>query len=206
MCAISLELATRWPFFAFCVRQLARTGQLLNLADLARNSGVALNTAQSWLSILQTAGIVYLLEPYYTNLNKRLVKTPKLYFLDTGLAAYLTEWSSPATLEAGAMSGSILETWVLGELLKSYWHNGQQPAFYFYRDKDQREVDLLVLHDGTLYPLEIKRTASPSQADVRHFQALDQLGLPVGPGGVICLAEESLPLTATAQSIPAWML
>jgi predicted AAA+ superfamily ATPase len=184
----------------------ARTGQLLNLADLARDADVAPNTARHWLSILQTAEIVYLLEPYHTNVTQRLVKSPKLYFLDTGLAAYLTEWASPETLEAGAMSGPILETWIVAELLKSYWHTGRQPPFYYYRDKDQREIDLLLVQDGIAYPLEFKKTASPSREDVRHFGALERLGLPAGPGGVICLAEQSLPLTASAQSIPAWVI
>lgn len=193
-------------FLRFLRATAARTGQLLNLADLARDADVAPNTAKHWLSILQTAEIVYLLEPYHTNLTQRLVKTPKLYFLDTGLAAYLTAWASPETLEAGAMSGPLLETWIVAELLKSYWHAGQQPPFYYYRDKDQREIDLLLVQDGIIYPLEIKKTASPSRDDVRHFAALERLGLPVGPGGVLCLAEQSLPLTAAAQSIPAWMV
>jgi predicted AAA+ superfamily ATPase len=193
-------------FLRFLRATAARTGHLLNLADLARDADVAPNTAKSWLSILQAAEIVYLLEPYYTNLNKRLVKAPKLYFLDTGLAAYLTEWASPETLEAGAMSGPILETWIVAELLKSYWHTGRRAPFYYYRDKDQREIDLLVMQDGIAYPLEIKKSASPSRDDVRHFQALAPLGLPIGPGGVICLAELSLPLTTTAQSIPVWIL
>ena len=193
-------------FLRFLRATAARTGQILNLADLARDADVAPNTAKHWLSILQTAEIVYLLEPYYTNLTQRLVKTPKLYFLDTGLAAYLTEWASPETLEAGAMSGPILETWIVAELLKSYWHNGRRPPFYYYRDKDQREVDLLLVQDGIIYPLEIKKTASPSREDVRHFGTLERLGLPMGPGGLICLAEQSLPLTASAQSIPAWVI
>ncbi len=193
-------------FLRFLRATAARTGQLLNLADLARDADVAPNTAKHWLSILQTAEIVYLLEPYHTNLTQRLVKTPKLYFLDTGLAAYLTAWASPETLEAGAMSGPLLETWIMAELLKGYWHAGRQPLFYYYRDKDQREIDLLLVQDGVAYPLEIKKTASPSRDDVRHFAALERLGLPVGPGGVICLAGQSLPLTATAQSLPAWMI
>ncbi len=193
-------------FLRFLRATAARTGQLLNLADLARDADVAPNTAKSWLSILQTAEIIYLLEPYHTNVTQRLVKTPKLYFLDTGLAAYLTAWASPETLEAGAMSGPLLETWIVAELLKSYWHAGRQPPFYYYRDKDQREIDLLLVQDGIIYPLEIKKTASPSCDDVRHFGALERLGLPIGPGGVICLAEQSLPLTASAQSIPAWVI
>lgn len=193
-------------FLRFLRAAAARTGQLLNLADLARDADVAPNTAKSWLSILQTANIIYLLEPYHTNLTKRLVKAPKLYFLDTGLVAYLTEWVTPETLEAGALSGAILETWVLAELLKSYWHNGRRAPFYFYRDKEQREIDLLIAQDGLLYPLEIKKTASPEKRDIRHFQVLERLGLSSGEGGVICLVERPLPITATMQSIPVWAI
>jgi hypothetical protein len=201
------KVGDEMAFLRFLRAAGARTAQLLNLTDLARDADVAPNTAKSWLSILQTSGIVYLLESYHTNLNKRLVKTPKLYFLDTGLAAYLTEWSSPETLEAGAMSGAIMETWIVAELLKSYWHNGRQPPVYYYRDKEQREIDLLLVQDGIAYPLELKKTASPSRDDVRHFQSLEaRIGLPVGPGGVICLAEQSLPLTESTQSIPAWLI
>jgi uncharacterized protein len=193
-------------FLRFLRAAAARTGQLLNLADLARDSDVAPNTAKSWLSILEASGIVYLLRPYHSNITKRLVKTPKLYILDTGLCAYLTEWSSPETLEAGAMSGPILETWVIAELLKSYWHNGRHAPFYFYRDKDQKEIDLLILRDGIAYPLEFKKTASPTKGDIRHFRALDRLKLPIGSGGIVCLAEQSLPITTTVQSIPVFAL
>lgn len=193
-------------FLRFLRATAARSAQLLNLADLARDADVAPNTARHWLSILQSAEIVYLLEPYHTNVTQRLIKAPKLYFLDTGLAAYLTAWASPETLEAGAMSGAFLETWIVVELLKSYWHAGRQPPFYYYRDKDQREIDLLLIQDGVAYPLEIKKTASPSRDDVRHFAMLERLGLRIGPGGVICLAEQPLPLTATTQSIPAWLI
>ncbi len=193
-------------FVRFLRACAARTGQLLNLTDVARDADVAPNTAKTWLSILQAAEIVYLLEPYHTNVNQRLIKAPKLYFLDTGLAAYLTEWASPETLEAGAMSGPILETWVVVELLKGYWHAGRRPPLYYYRDKDQREIDILLVQDGVVFPLEIKKTASPNRDDVRHFGALERLGLSIGPGGVICLAEQALPLTATTQSIPAWII
>lgn len=193
-------------FLRFLRAAAARSGQLLNFAELARDVDVAPNTAKSWLSILQTSGIIYLLEPYHTNVTKRLVKTPKLYFLDTGLCAWLTEWSSPETLEAGAVSGAILETWILTELLKSWWHNGLHAPFYFYRDKDQKEIDLLIIQDGTVYPLEFKKSASPGKDAVRHFQVLENLAMPIGQGGVICLASQSLPLTSTASSIPAAFL
>lgn len=188
-------------FLRFLRAAAARTGQLLNMADLARDADVAFNTAKSWLSILQTSGIVYLLEPYHSNLTKRLVKTPKLYFLDTGLCAYLTQWSTPETLESGAMSGAILETWVIGELLKSYWHNGRQAPFFYYRDKDKKEIDLLIIQDGTIYPLECKKSASPGMGDIRNFGVLGNLKMPVGPGAVICLAPQSLPLGQAARSI-----
>lgn len=193
-------------FLRFLRVAAARTGQLLNLSDFARDADIAVNTAKSWLSILRASGIVYLLEPYHSNLSKRLVKAPKLYFLDTGLCAYLTGWSSPETLEVGAMSSAILETWVIGELLKGYLHNGKQPPFFYYRDRDKKEIDLLIARNGVIYPLEIKKTASPSIADIRAFSALDRLGVPVGPGGVICLAERSLPLTGSAMSIPVSLL
>lgn len=189
-------------FLRFLRSAAARTGQLLNMSDLARDADVAPNTAKSWLSILQASGNVFLLEPYYSKITKRLVKRPKLYFLDTGLGAYLTEWSSPETLEAGAMSGAVLESWIMSEILKSYWHNGKRTQFYYYRDKDKREIGLLILKDGTLYPLEFKKTTAPKRDSISHFRVLDKLNMPVGPGGVICLAEMPLPLTNRVQSIP----
>ncbi len=189
-------------FLRFLRAAAARTGQMLNFSDLARDADVAPNTAKTWLSILQASGMVYLLEPYYTNITKRLVRSPKLYFVDTGLCAYLTEWASPETLEAGAMSGPILESWIVSELLKSYRHNGCLAPFYYYRDRDGKEIDLLILQDGTIYPLEFKKTASPNKNHIRHFQALAKLDRPLGYGGVVCLAEQSLPLAAAALSIP----
>lgn len=193
-------------FLRFLRAVAARTGQLLNFAELAKDSSIAPNTAKNWFSILQASGIAYLLEPYHSNVSKRFIKAPKMYMLDTGLCAYLTQWSSPATLEAGAMSGAILETWVIGELLKGYWHNGRQAPFYYYRDKDQKEIDLLIIQDKIVYPLEIKKTASPSMHDVRHFQVLDRLRMSIGPAAVICLTSEFLPLTPTAQAIPVWAI
>jgi len=189
-------------FLRFLRAAAARTAQLLNLSDLARDADVAPNTAKNWLSILQASGIVFLLEPYFSNITKRLVKSPKLYFLDTGLCSYLTEWSSPETLEAGAMSGPILETWIMAEIIKSYQHNGRHAQLAFYRDKDQKEIDLLIVKDGTIYPLEFKKTAAPKREAVRNFKVLDKLKKPIGPGGVICLAEMFLPLTGSVWCIP----
>jgi uncharacterized protein len=200
------RVGSETAFLRFLRAAAARTAQLLNITDLARDADVAVNTAKNWLSILQTSGIVYLLEPYFTNVTKRLVKTPKLYFLDTGLCAYLTEWSSPGTLEAGAMSGAILETWVIGELLKGYLHNGRRAPLYYYRDKDRKEIDVLIIQDGKAFPLEIKKTASPTVGDVRHFSALKRLGMSVGYGGIMCLTEDAFPLTPEFQAIPISVL
>ena len=185
-------------FLRFLKAAAARTGQMLNMAELARDADIAPNTAKSWLSILETSGIIYLLAPYAANLTKRLVKRPKLYFLDTGLCSFLTGWSSPETLEAGAMSGAIFETWVIGELLKSYLHNGRQPVFYYYRDKDKKEIDLLIIQDNIVYPLEIKKSATPTKYDVRHFRVLDRLPLTRGQGGMICLTQHLFLLLKTS--------
>jgi hypothetical protein len=193
-------------FLRFLRAAAARTGQLLNLSDLARDADVAPNTAKSWLSVLESSAVVHLLPPWHSNVTKRLVKRPKLYFLDTGLCTYLTEWSSPETLEAGAMSGAILETWIFAEILKSFWHCGRTAPLYYYRDKDRKEIDLLIVQDGTIYPLEFKKTAAPRKEMIRHFNTLERLNLPVGPGGVICLTEISVPLTEKAASIPVGAL
>lgn len=193
-------------FYRFLRATAARTSQLLNLNELARDADLAPNTAKKWLSILVASGLVHLLEPFHTNLTRRMVKAPKLYFLDTGLAAFLTGWSSPETLEAGAMSGAFLETWVVAEVLKSWWHNGLTAPVYFYRDRDQREIDLLIVQDGTLHPVEIKKSAAPGRDALRHFRALEQVGAPVGHGGVLCLADQGLPLSRSVDLLPVGLL
>lgn len=197
-----LKISDQTAFNRFLTAVAARTGQLLNYTSLARAVDIDNKTAKAWLSILETSGLVYLLQPYHSNLTKRLVKAPKLYFLDTGLAAYLTRWPNAASLEAGAMSGALLETWAVSEILKSYWHNGQEAPLTFYRDADQQEVDLIVESADTLYPVEIKKTASPSHNAKRHFTVLDKLNKPVGPGAVICFVERDIPLSRAVTAIP----
>jgi len=196
------RVGSETSFIRFLKAVAARTGQMLNMTDLSRDVDVAVNTIKNWLSILQASGVLFLLEPYYSNATKRLVKATKLYFLDTGLCSYLTEWSSPETLEAGALSGAILETWVFGELLKSFLHNGLRAPFYYYRDKDTKEIDLLIVQDGTIYPLEIKKTASPTRKTVAAFASLQTFKMPIGPGALICLVEKALPLTEKIQALP----
>lgn len=186
----------------------ARTAQLLNIADLARDADVAPNTAKQWLAVLEASGLVMLLQPWHSNVTKRLVKTPKLHFLDTGLAAYLTQWSSPETLEAGAMSGAMFESWAFGEILRSHVHRGSQAPMFYYRDKDQREVDLLIEADGVLHPIEFKKSASPGRDAIAAFQALAHHGAPVGPGAVVCMVQEAVPLQRSplVTALPAGWL
>jgi hypothetical protein len=180
----------------------ARTGQLLNYADMARDVDVDQKTIKSWISILETSGLIYLLQPYYNNLTNRLIKTPKLYFLDTGLCSYLTGWSSPKSLEAGSMSGAILETYLLSEILKTYWFNGLREHFYFYRDKDQKEIDLLIEHDQMIYPVEFKKTATPSLNALKNFHVLEKFGFSRGQGVVVCLKEKEVALSKDVMAVP----
>lgn len=191
-------------FLKFMTAAAAMTGQLLNHASLARDAGVSQPTAERWLSILCASNLVYLLQPYHNNIIKRAVKTPKLYFLDTGLAAYLTRWSTPEVLQNGAMAGPFFETFVLAEILKSYANTGVlDPPLYFYRDKEQNEIDLLINRDQTLYPLEIKKYADPKAADIKAFEVLDKIsGVKRGPGGLICLYDRVLPLAGADMVIP----
>lgn len=200
------QVGNEASFVRFLRACAARTAQLLNLSDLARDADVAVNTAKSWLSILQTSHQIELLPAYHTNATKRLVKMPKLYFLDTGLCAYLGEWSSPETLEAGAMSGPILETWVFAEILKSWWNRGKRPQLCYYRDKDGREIDLLIVADGVLHPIEVKKSADPRREWTRHFTALDRLGGKRGEGAVVCLCREPLPLGEGVTAVPVGVL
>jgi hypothetical protein len=197
------DLAAFHRFLKACA---ARTGQLLNLSDLARDVDVAVSTAKSWLSILEASFQIRLLPPFHSNLSKRLVKSPKLYFLDTGLAAYLTEWSTPRTLAAGAMAGAIFETFVFGELVKSYTHRLKTPPLYFFRDKDGREVDFLLERDGALHPIEAKLAATPRRDWTKPFTVLDRLAPKRGPGAVICLAEDTLPLGRDVSAVPVGLV
>ena len=201
------QVADEGEFLKFMTVCAAMTGQLLNLASISRDVGISEPTAKRWLSILRTSGIIYLLKPYSNNAIKRTVKTPKLYFLDTGLAAYLTRWLTPETLSAGAMSGHFFETFIVSELLKSYTNAGKEEDFYFLRDSNGREIDLLIFQDNTLFPLEIKQHSNPTPKDIRHFSMLDGINnITVGEGGVLSLAQDLLPLTDRHKIMPLWAI
>jgi predicted AAA+ superfamily ATPase len=200
------QIGSQTAFLRFLRACAARTGQLLNLSDLSRDADISVNTAKQWLSILEASLQIYLLQPYHSNVTKRLVKRPKLHFLDTGLCAYLAQWMSPETLEAGAMSGAILETYVLSEIIKSWWHAGVIPPLYYYRDRDGREIDLVLVRENTIYPVEVKKSASPSKKWMAHFPTLDRLGPKVGGGAVFCLCGDVVPLTASVNAVPVGLL
>jgi predicted AAA+ superfamily ATPase len=198
------QVGDEMKFLRFMTVAASCTGQLLNLASLARDVGVSPPTAERWLSVLVTSNIVYLLKPYANNITKRTVKTPKLYFLDTGLAAYLTKWNTPAVLKNGAMAGAFFENFVIAEIIKSYYNKGiLELPFYFYRDKNMNEIDLLIEGNGTLYPLEIKKHADPQKKDIAAFALLDKIpAVKRGSGGVICLYDNLITLRDNDRVIP----
>ena len=193
-------------FYHFLVACAARTGRLVNHSALARDAGVDTKTAQSWLSVLQASGVVRLLRPFWSNTTKRLTKTPKLYFMDTGLACHLLGWSSPETLRRGAMAGHVFETFVVGEVIKSYLNaGGDARNVHFYRDARQREIDLIIQEGRVLHPVEITTSATVTREAVAGFSVLADIGdYDVGAGAVICQTREPYPVTATVKAVPVW--
>jgi predicted AAA+ superfamily ATPase len=200
-----LNIQDESAFIKFVRATATHTGQMLNLTTLAEICGKDVKTVKSWLSVLESSGLVYLLEPYYNNINKRMIKTPKLYFLDTGLACWLLGWNTPEQLTNGAMWGQIFESFVFGEILKSYYNDGiVKPPLYYYRDKDKNEIDIVIETGGILYPVEIKTTSDPTKSMINSFRLLD--GIPdkkVGSGAIICLAKERLPIKENVWILPA---
>ena len=201
-------------FLKFMTALASRIGQLLNLNSIANEVGITIPTAQRWLSILVASNIVYVLEPYYNtnivyvlepyynNIMKRAVKTPKVYFLDTGLAAYLTKWKTSEVLEAGTMAGNFFENYAIVEIIKSYYNSGELRApVYFYRDKEKREIDLIIEQNGKLYPIEIKKTANPSKDMIENFKVLETVK-EVGEGAIICMYDKIINLDEKNKVIP----
>lgn len=177
-------------FHRFLTAVAARDAQLVNYNALAEDADIELNSAKAWMDILETLGICFLLHPYSNNVLKRTIKTPKVYFYDTGLVCYLTRWSSPEVAESGAMSGALLENFTVSEIMKSYQNVGREPYLYFYRDRDAKEIDVILEGDGKLCPLEIKKTATPDKRILKTFSVIDKSPLQLGTGAVLCLAEQ----------------
>lgn len=193
-------------FARFVKACAARTGQLLNYSDLAKDVDISVTTAKNWISLLIASFQIILLPPFHSNITKRLIKTPKMYFLDTGLCSFLTGWSSAETLQNGAMNGSIFETYVVTEIIKSWWFNCEQTGFYFYRDKDKKEIDLLIERDNILYPVEVKKAATVKRTWINNFRLLDRLPYNRGRGVVICLCNNLQPIDSMNKAIPVTLI
>lgn len=193
-------------FLKFMTAAAARCGQMVNVADIAQDADINQTQAKNWLSILETLGIIFYLHPYSNNLLKRLVKTPKLYFYDTGLVCYLTKWSSADTLESGAMNGAILENYVVAEIAKTYWNCGMEPYMYYYRDKDAKEIDIVLEHDGVLNPIEIKKTSNPGTELTKVFELLDKSSTPRSKGAIICMKPGLGAIDRDNYIVPIWMI
>lgn len=193
-------------FNRFVTAVAARCSQLINYTALAEDADIDIQTAKSWLNILETLGIVFLLHPYSNNVLKRTIRTPKLYFYDTGLVCYLTRWSSAEVAEKGAMSGALLENFTISEIAKSYQNAGRSPYLYFYRDRDAKEIDVVLEENGKLYPLEIKKTAAPDRRITNTFAVVNRSSLERGTGAVLCLAQEFSAFDRDDLIIPIWMI
>lgn len=200
------QVADEMQFQRFLTACAARTSQMVNYSELAKDVGISSPTAKSWLSILVTSGIVVLIEPYFNNALKRIVKAPNMYFMDTGLCAYLTRWTTSESLEISAMSGAFFETFVVSEIIKTYLNEGRRPPLYYYRDSDQKEIDLVIEENGKLQPIEIKKSANPKKNAGRHFSILEKTGKEVLLGSVICMSDDLMPITESSWAVPVWMI
>lgn len=193
-------------FLRFMTAVAARCSQMLNVSDIAQDADINQKQAKDWLQILETLGIIFYLHPYSNNLLKRLVKTPKLYFYDTGLVCYLTKWSSAQVLECGALNGAILENYVVSEIAKSYWNSGREPYMYYYRDKDAREIDIVLEHDGITNPIEIKKTSNPGTELTKVFALLDKASVPRGKGAIVCMKPKVGVIDRDNYVVPVWVI
>lgn len=193
-------------FSKFITAAAARASQLVNYKAMADDADIDQVTAKSWLNILETLGIVFLLHPYSNNVLKRTIKTPKLYFFDTGLICYLTKWSSSEVAMNGAMSGAILENFTVSEIMKSYQNAGLEPYINYYRDRDSKEIDVIIEGDGKLCPLEIKKTASPDRRITNTFKIIDKSPLSLGTSAVLCLADTLGAFDKDNLIVPIWLI
>ena len=193
-------------FYSFMVACAARTGQLLNASDIANTVDVDHKTVKAWLSVLQASNIVRVIEPFWPNIDKRLTKTPKIFFMDTGLVCHLTRWTTPDQLRNGAAAGHIFETFIVSEILKSFMNSGKSlHDVWFYRDTKKREIDLVIQDGHILHPVEIKVSATVKKDAVKNFACLENLpGYEVSFGHVICQTPEPYFITRTVQAVPVW--
>ena len=191
-------------FVKFISSVAARTAQEYNATDISNDIGVDTKTVDEWISILKNTHLIYMLQPYSNNNIKKAIKRPKIYFMDTGLACYLTGYINSKTLEKSAYNGSIFETYIISEIIKTYTNNGKDPTkrLYYYRDTNQKEIDLLVFYDNKVYPVEIKKSANPGKIAVKNFDIVQKFGEEVGNGIVICMAENIMAIDDNNYYVP----
>ena len=193
--------------FADFIRAAAcRAGQMLNVHDIAQDVGVSDDTARRWLQVLEKSEVIFYLRPYSNNLLKRTVKTPKMYFFDTGLVAYLTKYSSPEILMNGAINGAILENYTVAEIRKTWQNSAKECLIHYYRDKDTNEIDMVIETDGELHPMEIKKSTNPGTELASAFSILDKGSVPRGAGAILCLREELSAIDRNTFILPIWMI
>ena len=199
---INVKNLVKFNNFMQCLA--SRVGELFNAESVARDIGVTNKTINEWTSILESSGIIKLLQPYEKNVSKRVIKTPKVYFMDTGLVCYLVGWSSAQVAMKGAMSGILFENFAVSEIIKSYYNAGHDAKnIYFYRDKDKREIDVLIEKDNILYPVEIKKSASPSLDMVKNFSILKMItGKEIGNGAILCQCNKKMFLSENVIALP----
>lgn len=204
-----LQINDEMVFFRFLCAAAGQTGKMINYAELAKAAEISAPTAKQWIKTLEAAGIIYLLQPFMPSGAKYIVKAPKLYFFDTGLAAYLTRWLNADALEAGAASGEFFETWVVTEIYKNYANKGIVPPLYYLRNFNGKEIELIIWQNGTAYPVAIKKSAYPNKA-VKTFAILEPVSsdakINIGAGGIVCLIDDLLPASDNLYYIPAWVL
>ena len=205
-----LIAADSLTFTKFITAVAARTGEMVNYANIANEVGVSEPTIKKWISVLERTGIVYILQPYSASALTRAIRTPKIYFRDTGLVCYLTRWLTPDTLKNSAVAGNIFETFVVSEILKSYSNDGKDYRFsiFYYRGKDKRvsgenEIDLIIQEDGILYPVEIKMTGNPKANMAGTNQILDKIpDMKRGMGVILCLIDKKTYLRENLVALP----
>jgi len=200
-----INIQNEMKFRALLVSIAARSGQLLIYDDIARDIGVDIKTVQRWISVIAASGLIKILHTYKTNAISRIIKTPKLYFMDTGLLCYLVGWKTPESARNGAMSENIFETFVISEIIKSRLNNGQdiQDSLFYYRDKEKREIDLLIKEGNTLYPIEIKKGATPDKSWIKNFSVLEKISdISIGPGAIVCQINHAMPVSEQVTALP----
>ena len=196
------QVADKAAFFMLMKAAALRTGEQLSYANIANDTGISPNTAKRWLSILETSGIITMLEPYFTNSTKRLVKSPKMHFMDTGLCAWLAGIRSPEELRTSQLAGHIVESWVYGQLLRGYANAGRTVNMSYFRDKAGHEVDILIEENGKIYPLEIKLSSTPMPADLANAAHIPTGRKKLAPGMVLCNVREPVPLGLGDMALP----